>query len=171
MKILVTGGVRSGKSAHAEGLMAAYDDVTYVAAGPVPSVDDAAWAARVAAHVARRPASWTTVESTDLGTAIRPATPTLVDCLGTWLTAQLDELGAWDDPSVLDALELRTDAAITAITAAEDLVLVTNEVGLGVVPAHASGRLFADLLGTLNQRVGAVVDEVHLVVAGRVLRL
>ncbi len=51
------------------------------------------------------------------------------------------------------------------------MVLVTNEVGLGVVPEHRSGRLFRDLLGTVNQRVGAAVDEVHLVVAGRVLRL
>ena len=54
---------------------------------------------------------------------------------------------------------------------ADDVVLVTNEVGLGVVPEHRSGRLFRDLLGTVNQRVAAVCDEVHLVVAGRVLRL
>ena len=52
-----------------------------------------------------------------------------------------------------------------------DVVLVTNEVGLGVVPEHRSGRLFRDLLGTVNQRVAAACDEVHLVIAGRVLRL
>ena len=50
-------------------------------------------------------------------------------------------------------------------------MVVTNEVGLGVVPEHRSGRLFRDLLGTVNQRVGAACDEVHLVIAGRVLRL
>ena len=52
-----------------------------------------------------------------------------------------------------------------------DVVLVTNEVGLGVVPEHRSGRLFRDLLGIVNQRFAAACDEVHLVVAGRVLRL
>ena len=66
-----------------------------------------------------------------------------------------------------------TVASGTAALAAadRDVVLVTNEVGLGVVPAHRSGRVFRDLLGTLNQRVGRACDEVHLVVAGRTLRL
>ena len=63
------------------------------------------------------------------------------------------------------------DALVEAVRRAEDVVLVTNEVGLGVVPDHASGRLFRDLLGFVNQRVAEVCDEVHLVVAGRVLRL
>ena len=58
-----------------------------------------------------------------------------------------------------------------ALAGTDHAVLVTNEVGLGVVPAHRSGRVFRDLLGTVNQRLGAVCDEVHLVVAGRVLRL
>jgi adenosylcobinamide kinase/adenosylcobinamide-phosphate guanylyltransferase len=179
VRVLVTGGVRSGKSAHAESLLADRDSVTYVAPGPLPSGDDAEWTARVAAHRARRPDHWATLESTDLSAL--PDGPVLVDCLGTWLTAQLDDLGAWDDaprPSSLsrrgDALadfEQRLAAAVIAATAATDLVLVTNEVGLGVVPEHASGRLFRDLLGTVNQRFAAVCDEVHLVVAGRVLRL
>ncbi|HCB04905.1 MAG TPA: hypothetical protein DEQ43_11790 [Nocardioides bacterium] len=61
------------------------------------------------------------------------------------------------------------DAAVAAL--GDDVVLVTNEVGLGVVPAHRSGRVFRDLLGTVNQRFAAASDEVHLVVAGRVLTL
>ena len=66
----------------------------------------------------------------------------------------------------------RTDELTAALRGCDqDVVLVTNEVGLGVVPAHRSGRLFRDLLGTVNQRVAAACDEVHLVVAGRVLRL
>ncbi|MCW2753944.1 MAG: cobU [Marmoricola sp.] len=169
MRILVTGGVRSGKSAHAERLLADRAVVTYVAAGPVPTPDDAEWQARIAAHRARRPAHWVTVESTDL--TVLPAGPVLVDCLGTWLATRLDELDAWTGTGWTDAVEDALSAAVDAVRDADDIVLVTNEVGLGVVPEHASGRLFRDLLGTLNQRIAAVCDEVHLVVAGRVLVL
>lgn len=173
MRILVTGGVRSGKSRHAEDLVADRAQVTYVAAGPVPGTDDVDWAARVADHRARRPAHWRTVETTDVAGSLGPHATTLVDCLGTWLTALVDELGGWaaDPRDWRPDLDRRLDTLVDAVAAAGDVVLVTNEVGLGVVPAHASGRLFRDLLGTVNQRVAAVCDEVHLVVAGRVLRL
>ena len=63
------------------------------------------------------------------------------------------------------------DVALLCEVADPHVVVVTNEVGLGVVPEHRSGRLFRDLLGTVNQRVATACDEVHLVVAGRVLRL
>ena len=164
MRVLVTGGVRSGKSAHAERLLADRPTVTYVAAGPAPGPDDTEWAERVAAHVARRPTHWTTLESTDLSAL--PRGPGLLDCLGTWLTAQLDDLD-WND----DLLAPRVDALVEAVSGSTDLVVVTNEVGAGVVPEHRSGRLFRDQLGLVNQRVAAVCDEVHLVVAGRVLVL
>lgn len=172
-KVLVTGGVRSGKSRHAESLLSAAAAVTYVAAGPV--YDDADWAARVAAHRARRPASWSTEETRDLaGVLAGAATPVLVDCLGTWLTGVIDDAGLWEAPvAELEAHVLgHLDALLDALAATDQaVVLVTNEVGLGVVPEHRSARLFRDLLGTVNQRVGAISDEVHLVVAGRVLRL
>jgi adenosylcobinamide kinase/adenosylcobinamide-phosphate guanylyltransferase len=169
MKVLVTGGVRSGKSAHAESLLADRPTVRYVAPGPTH--DDADWAARISAHQARRPASWTTVETHDLAAALATDGPVLVDCLGTWLTAVVDDAGLWQAPPgvVLDLVEERVAAALGVL--GDDAVLVTNEVGLGVVPEHRSGRLFRDLLGTVNQRFAAVCDEVHLVVAGRVLRL
>jgi len=167
MRVLVTGGVRSGKSVHAESLLADRPSVTYLAPGPA-GADDPEWSARIAAHRARRPAHWSTVETTSI-TALTG--PTLVDCLGTWLTAQLDELGAWERNDWAPEFDQRLDALVAAVADAPDVVLVTNEVGLGVVPEHASGRLFRDLLGTVNQRVGAVCDEVHLVVAGRVLVL
>jgi adenosylcobinamide kinase/adenosylcobinamide-phosphate guanylyltransferase len=175
MRILVTGGVRSGKSSHAEGLLGD-EPATYVAAGPPPDVEtDPDWAARIAAHRSRRPASWTTLESRDLAAAIRSAeVPVLIDCLGTWLTAVVDEASAWeaDNDVALGLVVSRTDEVVDALHACDqDVVLVTNEVGLGVVPEHRSGRLFRDLLGTVNQRVAAACDEVHLVVAGRVLRL
>lgn len=171
MRVLVTGGVRSGKSRHAESLLADEPAVRYVAPGPV--LDDEDWRSRVAAHRSRRPAGWETVETGDLAAALADgATGTvLVDCLGTWLTRLIDDAGLWDAPveEVADHVERATRAAIAAM--GPDVVVVTNEVGLGVVPAHRSGRLFRDLLGSVNQTFGAAVDEVHLVVAGRVLRL
>jgi adenosylcobinamide kinase/adenosylcobinamide-phosphate guanylyltransferase len=96
-----------------------------------------------------------------------------VDCLGTWLTGVLDERGLWERPvaDVGATLDELVDAAVTAMADRDDVVLVTNEVGLGVVPAHRSGRLFRDLLGTVNQAFGEACDEVHLVVAGRALIL
>jgi adenosylcobinamide kinase/adenosylcobinamide-phosphate guanylyltransferase len=177
MRILVTGGVRSGKSRHAERLLAARPHVTYVAPGPTAAEDDDPdWATRIAAHRARRPLGWTTLESHDLGTALRTDGPILVDCLGTWLTAVLDEGALWERSAAQAATTVaaRHDDVVAALahrTEAADTVLVTNEVGMGVVPAHRSGRLFRDLLGDVNQRVGAACDEVHLVVAGRVLVL
>ncbi|ABL82014.1 MULTISPECIES: bifunctional adenosylcobinamide kinase/adenosylcobinamide-phosphate guanylyltransferase [unclassified Nocardioides] len=173
MKVLVTGGVRSGKSTHAEALVRAEPAVTYVAPGPAQ--DDADWAARVAAHRARRPATWTTLETGDLAAALRTPGPVLVDCLGTWLTRQVDEAGLWEAESdaVAAYVDARVSEALTVLAGRPDgpVVLVTNEVGLGVVPEHRSGRLFRDLLGVVNQRFGPACDEVHLVVAGRVLVL
>jgi adenosylcobinamide kinase/adenosylcobinamide-phosphate guanylyltransferase len=175
MKVLVTGGVRSGKSRHAEGLLDAYPDVTYVAPGPTTDEDaDPDWAERIAAHRSRRPAGWTTLESRDLAAALMTPGPVLVDCLGTWLTAVLDREQAWErpGPQVHELVENYISAAVVEFRRATGpVVLVTNEVGLGVVPAHRSGRLFRDLLGLTNQRLAAECDEVHLVVAGRVLVL
>ena len=178
VRILVTGGVRSGKSRHAEALLAeAAGDgpAVYVAAGPPPADEtDPDWLARVAAHRARRPATWSTQESGDLVGALGLGQPVLVDCLGTWLTGLVDTAGAWEWP--VDRLEslvaAELDRLLPALAAATaDVVLVTNEVGWGVVPSHRSGRVFRDLLGTVNQRVASACDQVHLVVAGRVLVL
>lgn len=179
MKVLVTGGVRSGKSRHAEELVREAADggaATYVAPGPTTDEDtDPDWAARVAAHRSRRPESWATAETRDLATAVRRGGgPVLVDCLGTWLTAVLDEERAWDRTAeqLEELVARRTDDVVAALAATDrDVVLVTNEVGLGVVPAHRSGRVFRDLLGAVNQQLGAACDEVHLVIAGRVLVL
>jgi len=174
VKALVTGGVRSGKSAYAERLLADHADVTYVAPGPTGD-GDPDWAARIVAHRERRPASWTTRETRDLATAVREATgPVLVDCLGTWVTGVLDEEEAWEaTPDQAHALlGGRTEDLVAALASTHrTVVLVTNEVGMGVVPGHRSGRLFRDLLGTANQRVAAACDDVLLVVSGRVLRL
>lgn len=165
-RTLVLGGARSGKSALAEQLLSAQPDVTYVATGGTRE-GDPEWRERVAAHVARRPSTWRTVETTDVAGCLRGAEgPLLVDCLGTWLAGRLDAHGVWDggpeqavDADVADLL-----AAWRAV--AVPVVAVSNEVGSGVVPATASGRLFRDLLGRLNAAVAAESETVLLTVAG-----
>lgn len=171
----MTGGVRSGKSSYAERLLAGQDAVTYVTPGyPADPQHDPEWAARVAAHKLGRPRSWLTLETMDVAEALRIVDgPVLVDCLGTWLTRHLDAEG-WDAPRdhIQRLLRERMDELAAAVAAHPGpLVIVTNEVGWGVVPEHRSGRLFADLLGWTNQAVGRAVEDVILVVAGRTLRL
>jgi adenosylcobinamide kinase/adenosylcobinamide-phosphate guanylyltransferase len=129
---------------------------------------------RIAAHRGRRPANWTVVESseTSLPELLREScdATTLVDDIGTWLTVVIDDAGAWERPRGSIAAE--TDALVSAVADHPGrLVLVSPEVGHGVVPASASGRLFRDELGELNQRLAAVSDEVLFVVAGLAQRL
>ena len=193
-RVLVLGGARSGKSERAELRLAGEPDVIYVATGPAASGGDAGpaasggdggpadagWAARVAAHRARRPAWWQTAETTDLAgmlAAARGAEGTpgalLIDGIGTWLAAVLDECGGWDGSAGPAA---RVAARIAGLVAAwrqtqAYVVAVSDEAGLGVVPATPAGRLFRDELGRLNQLLAAESEETELVVAGRVFPL
>ncbi|RFU22233.1 bifunctional adenosylcobinamide kinase/adenosylcobinamide-phosphate guanylyltransferase [Geodermatophilus marinus] len=171
-RVLVLGGSRSGKSAHAEALVAGREPVTYLAASAPTDPSDADWAARVAAHRARRPRSWRTLESTDPGDLHRTGT-VLVDSVTTWVAALLDASGVWDDaPGAPDRLAAACDDLVAAFaTTPAHVVAVSDEVGLGVVPETRSGRLFRDTLGTVNQRLAATADEVWFVVAGLPQRL
>jgi adenosylcobinamide kinase/adenosylcobinamide-phosphate guanylyltransferase len=167
----VLGGSRSGKSAHAESLLADVPEVTYLATS-APAADDAEWTARIAAHRARRPATWTTVETTAPSTLLRGG-PYLVDSVTTWVAALMDETGVWaEEPGSAERLAGRCDALVNAwaMTSAH-VVAVSDEVGLGVVPETRSGRLFRDTLGEVNQRLAGTADEVWFVVAGLPLRL
>jgi adenosylcobinamide kinase / adenosylcobinamide-phosphate guanylyltransferase len=175
-RVLVLGGARSGKSERAELRLAGEPDVTYVAAGargPDPDPDPD-WGARVAAHRARRPAWWRTAETTDVAGVLAAANGALlVDGIGTWLAAVLGECGAWDDADGwTERLAGRTGQLVAAWRqTGAHVVAVSDEAGLGVVPATPAGRLFRDELGRLNQRLAAESDEAELVVAGRSLPL
>ena len=174
MRTLVLGGIRSGKSQWAEMAIAestvAGQPVRYLATGAVPD-GDADWSARIAAHRTRRPSHWTTIETVDVPTQLRSevATPTLVDDIGGWLTAVMDHRGAWTTESP-GSVAADADDLIDAVGAfGSPLALVSPEVGLTVVPHTASGRRFADELGSLNQRLAGLCDRVVLVVAGQPL--
>ncbi len=167
-RTLVTGGVRSGKSRWAEAALAAEPAVTYVATAADPQ-DDAEWRERIAAHRARRPAGWRTVETTDVAGVLREADgAVLVDDLGNWLARVFDECGAWGgDAAALGDARKRIAELVGAWRALGGrAVAVTNEVGSGVVPATPSGRLFRDELGRLNALLAGESDEVLLVTAG-----
>lgn len=168
-RLLVLGGARSGKSAYAE-RRAGGGPVTYVATAP-PRPGDPDWTARIAAHVARRPAGWHTRETGDVAGLLVDACGTvLVDDLGLWLTRLLDEAQAWDAPekTFTPALDRLLDAWRET---AADVVLVAPEVGAGVVPEHRSGRVFRDLLGAATAALARDADEVVQVVAGIPRRL
>ncbi|WP_354700359.1 hypothetical protein DSM112329_00630 [Paraconexibacter sp. AEG42_29] len=168
---VVTGGTRSGKSAHAERLAAASGlPVRYVATG------DASMGDRIAAHVARRPADWTTVIAGPdlavvLGGASAAASCVLIDGLGPWIASALHHAGAFDDPgrlpAVSDAVLTSVDAAVRASRDAAAVIVVAEQAGSGVTPPDPASRAWVDLLGAATERFAAAADDVVLVVAGR----
>ena len=158
---LVLGGARSGKSRHAEGLIeGAADGGTYCATA---AAGDAEMAARIAAHRARRGRFWRTVEerlalAPVIAAEARRERPLLIDCLTLWLSnLMLAERPIEDESEALYAALRR---------AAGPVVLVANEVGMGLVPETPLGRRFRDAAGRLNQQVAALADRVVFVAAG-----
>jgi adenosylcobinamide kinase/adenosylcobinamide-phosphate guanylyltransferase len=165
-RTLVLGGARSGKSRYAEGLITASAPPWIYLATAQPL--DAEMAARIAEHRARRRAGWTIVEAPlELASAIAAnagsGTPLLVDCLTLWLSNVM--LAGFD----LDGACRRLISTLN--DAAGPIVLVSNEVGLGVVPDNALARAFRDAQGRLNQDVAALADRVVLMAAGLPLTL
>lgn len=174
---LILGGARSGKSREAERRALRFTDVTYVATA-AERPGDADWAARVEAHRTRRPAHWRTTEGPDALIpalrAARPGSAVLVDCLTLWLTGVLDAASPdWEDAAALaSGAQAATKELIDAVSACPaTVIMVSNEVGMGVVPATRAGRLFADLLGRAHQEIGTACDRVTFMVAGRALEI
>ena len=181
-RILVFGGARSGKSAQAERLAAAGGKpVVYIATA---AIGDDEMAARIALHRQQRGtqyAHWETVEEQlALGDAIaRHSTPVnvvLVDCLTVWLSNLLfceqrdyPEVGRIDAPARFAAERERFLLALSQ--AKGEVVLVSNEVGMGIVPQGAVSRWFVDEAGRLNQAVAAICERVQFVAAGLPLEL
>jgi adenosylcobinamide kinase/adenosylcobinamide-phosphate guanylyltransferase len=161
---LVLGGARSGKSRYAEKLAAGAAAVTYIATA---RAGDAEMAEKIRRHREERPESWHTIEEpVELGRAVaenaRSSGYVVVDCL-TIFAANLLESAQGD----LAAMEKHVAELLDALdVAACPVVLVSNEVGSGVVPPYPSGRLYRDLLGEINQRVAACADHVLFMVAG-----
>ena len=168
MHSLILGGARSGKSALAERLAAESDDVVYLATG---QAGDEEMRDRIAHHRARRPAHWGCVEEPiALAAALRrhaaPDRCVLVDCLTLWLSNLLDEQRAAEDWP-----REREDLLCTLPTLPGEIVLVSNEVGLGVVPLGELTRRFVDEAGRLHQHLATPCERVLFVAAGLPLAL
>ena len=165
--ILILGGARSGKSALAERLARQRGRVLFIATAEALDAD---MERRIAAHRSQRPRAWRTLEEPlDPASAIRKTVDgyeiCLLDCLTLWVS------------NLLLSMEGSPEAEVDILSAVERLlevyeessatwIVVSNEVGLGIVPSSPLGRLYRDILGRVNQAVAARADRVYLTVAG-----
>ena len=179
--ILILGGARSGKSAFAEQLASKSGrSVAFIATA---TAGDEEMRERIARHRAARPAAWHTIEEPlDLAGAVlqggKLADVLLLDCITLWLNnlfAQTamhheSEAGHYAASTLFDEAALQEIEKLLAtarsLAPGKTLLIVTNEVGLGIVPAYPLGRLYRDSLGYLNQRLAQAADRVYLMVAG-----
>ncbi|MDR1387707.1 MAG: bifunctional adenosylcobinamide kinase/adenosylcobinamide-phosphate guanylyltransferase [Propionibacteriaceae bacterium] len=182
--LLVTGGVRSGKSAYAEAAAAQLSrgGVLYLATA---YAGDDEMADRIRRHQASRPAGWTTWERTSRLAGIAQDGPTgdwdclIVDCLANLVSnVMFDQLERPDEaePERFDQVEASLLQDLTALVdftrgRGSSLVLVSNEVGLGLVPEGRSSRYYRDILGRVNQALAATADAVVLMVCGQALAI
>jgi adenosylcobinamide kinase/adenosylcobinamide-phosphate guanylyltransferase len=180
--ILITGGARSGKSVFAEKLAAASGKkVIYLATA---RIEDEEMFQRVERHRRRRPPEWITIEEPLEVAGIidennDPGRLILVDCLALLVTNLLfqdwdlpadeySEFSSHDEERVLSAIRQLSRVAGEVMT---DVIMVTNEVGWGLVPSYPVGRVYRDLLGLANQQVASVADAVYLVVSGLAIEI
>jgi adenosylcobinamide kinase/adenosylcobinamide-phosphate guanylyltransferase len=167
---LVLGGVRSGKSRFAQTMAERSACVTFIATAE--RREDPEMHAKIARHRAERPSFWTTIEEPiELSRTIRTTNDQcdliLIDCL-TLFAANLLEVYGSNEANLQQQIELLCDALTSPPCS---IILVSNEVGSGVVPAYELGRRFRDLVGEINQRVAAVAGTVLFMVAGLPLAL
>ncbi len=161
--ILITGGVRSGKSRKALSLAAPYAEKLFVATA---TAGDAEMSERIVRHRAERGSEWHTVEEPlDLARTmdVHPDAVAIIDCMTLWTSNAM-------------AAELDVEPALDAFIAAAarrtaPVIIVTNEVGWGIVPVYESARRYRDLAGLVNQRLAAAAHTVWLMISGLELRL
>jgi adenosyl cobinamide kinase/adenosyl cobinamide phosphate guanylyltransferase len=163
--VLLLGGARSGKSALAVELGG--EAATLIATA---TADDAEMAERIRRHRAERSAAWTTIEEPlRLGAALvsaSPDSPVVLDCLSLWVSNLM--AAGWQD----DAIEGEARSVAAEASSREALtVAVSNEVGLGIVPANPLARRYRDVLGRVNADWALAADRALLVVAGRTVEL
>ena len=169
---LVLGGVRAGKSAFAQRLASSGKRVLVVATA---EAGDAELAARIAAHQASRPAEWATLEvAVDVADALMPVVDgydtVLLDCLTLWVSNLL--LRAPDPASAGEGITAEAEALLALQRRSDaNWVVVSNEVGLGVIPPSELGRAYEDALGRVNQMFAAQADAVYFMAAGLPLQL
>jgi adenosyl cobinamide kinase/adenosyl cobinamide phosphate guanylyltransferase len=179
---LITGGVRSGKSRLAVRLASEFESVTYVATA---EAGDAEMSQRIAAHQAERPQAWQTIEEPlGLADAVGRAADggLIVDCLTLWTSNRLFP-SDWPDDGAGDAVAAlmasrRQDVLYDAAAILEALrarsgtaLVVTNEVGSGVIPPDLRLRAWEETLGAVNSLVAAAADRLYLCVAGQAIDL
>ena len=174
--ILLLGGARAGKSAHAmrlaqEGERASGDEVCFIATAQ--GLDDD-MTARIARHRSERPTQWRTIEEPyQIDEALRYASSTgivIVDCLTLFVS---NWLLRYEDEHICEQIlsHIAGEFLRLAKTQKQTVICISNEVGLGIVPDNRIGRVFRDLLGRVNQDFAAAADEVYLLVAGLPLQL
>jgi adenosylcobinamide kinase/adenosylcobinamide-phosphate guanylyltransferase len=180
--ILITGGARSGKSSFAIELASGLsENVLYVATA---EASDPEMEARIIHHRNKRPSNWETVEIWEDPETVfenhREAEVVILDCLTLLVNNLLptwSEPGeTWDDSNELEKIEKRVmekfDQVLSAVEKnGKTVILVTNEVGLGIVPPYPLGRFYRDFMGVLNQRAAAAADEVYFMVSGIPVRV
>jgi adenosylcobinamide kinase / adenosylcobinamide-phosphate guanylyltransferase len=183
MLTLILGGARSGKSRYAQSLCHSPAQVVYIATARTDEqASDQEMRERIARHRADRPADWQTVEEPlDLPRAVRAAPVEailLIDCITLWISNLMWELRgqtyATQEGEVLariDDLVYSTRQRAESALATGEVIVVSNEVGSGLVPEHQLGRAFRDLQGFANQRLAQAADRVIFVVAGLPLLL
>jgi len=169
--VLILGGARSGKSAFAQRLaLQSGKSVAYIATATAGDED---MSGRIKQHQATRPAHWYTVEEPlYLAPALRQASVQsdiiLLDCITLWLSNWLFMQGH-APTGYIDSAITEIEAILSVVAELDQhktLVIVSNEVGLGIVPAYASGRVYRDVLGRVNQRLASAATRVYLMVAG-----
>ncbi len=164
MMALILGGARSGKSNFAENLAKDLSEANCVIYVATATADDKEMAARIAFHQKSRPQDWQLIEETLYLSSIlnnaKPGQTILIDCLTLWLTNWLcsEKNKDW---------QTEKDQFLTALQSTKaNVILVSNEVGSGIVPMGELSREFVDQAGWLNQAIAKVVDKVSLIVAG-----